>query len=300
MIRVGTDCAGIEAPIQALINLKIPFYHVFSCEKDEYCQESIKANYSPHYIYDDITTRNVKDIPDIDLYVCGFPCQPFSSAGKRRGTREKKGQIFWYCLDVIRIKKPTFFILENVKGLLTIGNGKTFETIIDKLEELGMYDIHYDVLDTKDYGIPQHRERLFIIGIKSELHHPFSFFDIQHKPLRPVHSFIDHSNQESDEIPPYLKRSRLLKRIPKDAAFIDVGFTQNNFPNSNLVSPSLTTCGNLWCVPYKRRATVKEMLRLQHFPTDFNQVVSDRQMKKQIGNSISVNVLEEIFKLLFL
>ena len=90
MIRVGTDCAGIEAPIQALMNIKVPFQHVFSCEVDPHCQESIDANYHPENRYTDMTTRDPASLPDIDLYVCGFPCQSFSSAGNRNGVREQR------------------------------------------------------------------------------------------------------------------------------------------------------------------------------------------------------------------
>ena len=300
MIRIGTDCAGIEAPIQALLKLGIPFEHEFSCEKDEYCQQSIMANYHPKSSYSDMTKRDATELSDIDLYICGFPCQAFSSAGKRRGTREKRGQIFWQCLDVIKAKRPTFFILENVKGLMTIDHGRTFDHIISELEEVGGYDIHYDIMDTKDYGIPQHRERLFIVGIDSSLHHPFSFANIPFRKLPSLYSFVDWSYIEKEAIAPYIKRSGLLKRIPKDSVFIDIGFTQNNFPNSNQYTPSLTTGGNLWCVPLQRHATIEELLRLQGFPKDFKQVVSNSQMKKQIGNSMSVNVLVAIFKQLFL
>jgi DNA (cytosine-5)-methyltransferase 1 len=296
MLRVGTDCAGMEAPIQALIKLNIPFEHSFSCEKDTYCQETIAANYHPKQVYTDMTTRDVSELPAIDLYVCGFPCQSFSSAGKRRGTREKRGQIFWYCLDVIREKRPTYFILENVKGLLTIHSGHTFERIIEELEKIGIYDIHYDVLDTKDYGLPQHRERLFIVGIKKSKKSTFHFTNIPYRTLPNVSDYVDTDSEQEKEIPPYVLRSGLLDRIPKNAVFIDIGFTQNNFPHSDQYTPSLTTGGNLWCVPMQRYATIKELLRLQGFPVRFKQVVSDTQMKKQIGNSMSVNVLVAILK----
>lgn len=112
-LRVGTDCSGIEAPIMALTQLTVPFVHEFSSEIDKHCIASIRANYDPKIIFGDMTKRKLKDI---DLYVCGFPCQPFSDAGKRQGVKDPRGTIFWECLRVIRYKKPTFFILENVKG----------------------------------------------------------------------------------------------------------------------------------------------------------------------------------------
>jgi len=298
-IRVGTDCSGIEAPIQALTHLGIPFRHLFSSDIDPYCRQSILANYEPEILYDDMTKRNVKDLPSIDLYVCGFPCQSFSSAGKRKGMKEKRGQIFWHCLDVIEAKQPSVFILENVKGLLSNDNGKTFDTIIDALEKVcgGKYTIYCDLLDTKSFGIPQHRERLFFIGIKGKT--TFDLSDIREKKMKPIESFIDYSDTTREKIPPYVIRSNVLQRIPKDAVFIDIGFVQNNFPNADQYSPSVTTGGNLWCVPMQRHANVKELLALQHFPTRFKKVVSTTQLKKQIGNSMSVCVLEAIFKGLY-
>jgi DNA (cytosine-5)-methyltransferase 1 len=303
-IRVGTDCSGIEAPIQALKNLGIPFKHVFSSDIDPYCRQSIIANYDPAILYEDMTNRNIVQIPEIDLYVCGFPCQSFSTAGKRKGMKEKRGQIFWHCVDVIEAKQPSVFILENVKGLLTINNGKTFDKIIKTLKEIGngLYTLSFDILDTKDFGVPQHRERLFIVGTKKGSISP-NLSQLKKKKMKKISSFIDYSDTDTQEIPPYINRSNLLKRIPENAVFIDIGFTQNNFPNSDLYSPSVTTGGNLWCVPMQRHATIKELLSLQKFPTKgakrFKQVVSNTQMKKQIGNSMSVCVLESIFEKLY-
>ncbi len=154
-LRVGTDCSGIEAPIQALRQLYIPFKHVFSSDIDKYCIQSIKANYDPEIIFGDkdgpypegdITKRNIQDVPDIDLYVCGFPCQPFSMAGERQGFKDKRGNVFWSCLEVIERKQPKYFILENVKGLLSHNKenkkdkyGNTFKVIWKELLELEKY-----------------------------------------------------------------------------------------------------------------------------------------------------------------
>ena len=182
-LRVGTDCSGIEAPIQALRQLKIPFQHVFSSEIDKYCIQSIKANYHPEILFGDpdgpypngnITQRDINTVPDIDLYVCGFQCQPFSQAGKRKGFEDKRGNVFWSCLEVIKKKQPKYFILENVKGLLSHDRpkdskrgeyGKTWKTIWKEIKKMENYDykIQWKVLNTKDYGIPQNRERIFIV-----------------------------------------------------------------------------------------------------------------------------------------
>ena len=207
MLRVGTDCSGIEAPIQALKQLKIPFRHVFSSEIDKYCIESIKANYKPEIIFGDkegdfpegdIRKRNIKDVPDIDLYVCGFPCQPFSQAGERRGLDDERGNVFFSCLKVIKEKQPKYFILENVKGLVSNDKGRTFRIIIKKLSTLEKYGyiIKYKVLNTRDYGIPQNRERLFIVGTKENFEWP------KKKKMKPLYKFIDFTDKKKEK---YLK-----------------------------------------------------------------------------------------------
>lgn len=93
MLRIGTDCSGIEAPIQALLQLNIPFDHAFTCDKDPYVLKSIKANYHPKKIYTDITKRKHALLPDIDMYICGFPCQPFSLMGNKMGTEDSRSNI---------------------------------------------------------------------------------------------------------------------------------------------------------------------------------------------------------------
>lgn len=295
MIRIGTDCSGIEAPLQALRRMGVPFRHVFSCEKDPHCQESIKANYHPERFDTDMTTRPVRSLPAIDLYVCGFPCQPFSLAGKRQGIHDEhdRGTIFEYCLEVIRTLRPKCFLLENVKGLITIDGGHTFEAILTSLKKL-KYHVTWKVLNTKDYGIPHQRERLYIIGLLSDM--PY------HWPepcrMKSIGSYLDHSDREPQPIPDFMKRAQMIDQLPQNSCFVDIGYPHHNFPNSDLFSPCITAQANLWCVPYQRRATVKECLALQGFPKTFVQVVSDRQLKKQLGNSMSVNVLEAIFSTL--
>lgn len=288
ILRVGTDCSGIEAPIQALKNLGINFKHIFSSETDKYCIESIKANYNPEIIYNDMTNRELKNLPDIDLYVCGFPCQAFSSAGKRKGFKDKRGNIFFECLDVIEYIQPKIFILENVKGLLNHNNGKTWEIIQEELDGISdIYNIYYKVLNTKDYGIPQNRERIFIIGIKIE--NQTKIFNCpEKKKMKNIKTFVDNKNKE------YKKTQRSHKhKIKPNNVFIDFNFLKtNNFVDADKWAPCLNTQNGLWCVQYHRYATCKERLKLQGFPTNFKQVVSDTQFNKQIGNSMSVNVLE--------
>lgn len=295
--NVGTDCSGIEAPIQALKQLKIPHNHVFSSDIDENVIKSINANYNPTHIYNDITKRELTDDP-INLYVCGFPCQTFSTAGTRKGTKDKRGQIFNHCLKVIKTKTPEIFILENVKGLLTINGGKTFKQIIKKLENIKKYKVVWKVLNTKDYGIPQNRERIFIIGIRNDyfssvLKNKFEW--PKKKIMKSLKSFVDKNDKSRQDVPKSMVAT--VKQLPKDSQFINMNF-KNKYQTTNLYSPTLMAVNLLWCVPMSRYANVKECLALQGFPKNFKQVVSNTQMKKQIGNSMSVNVLKELYKVL--
>lgn len=296
ILRVGTDCSGIEAPLQALRQLGIPFTHEFSCEIDKHCQESIKANYYPKKSYEDITKRNVDKLPDIDLYVCGFPCQPFSCAGKRKGFNDSRGNIFWDCLDVIKTKQPKFFILENVKALLWHDKKRTWNVIQKEIENLEFYDCFWKVLNTRHYGIPQNRERVYIVGIRQDTGIEFTWPEPS-KEIQPIQDFIDENANHKDVIRDDVIKSGMLDRIPSDSVFVDFSFKKHSYPNANKYCPSIAADSRLWCVPKHRYATPDERLALQgfgHFEKPDN--VSVRQLNKQIGNSMSVNVLKAIME----
>ena len=182
-MKIGTDFSGIGSPEMALKLLDIEHEQVFACEIDKYARKSFEAIHGkPQTFYDDITKRDHLEIPQLDLYVAGFPCQAFSMAGKRKGFDDVRGTLFFNVAEFIKINQPKCFILENVKGLLSHDSGKTFQTIISLLTDNGGtangqifipyfedglgYHVYYKVLNTKDYGIPQNRERIFIIGFK--------------------------------------------------------------------------------------------------------------------------------------
>lgn len=186
MLKVGTFCSGIGSPEQALKNLNINHSVEFACEIDKFARITYEANHAAKNFYQDLTKLDFNTLPDVDLFVAGFPCQSFSMAGKREGFQDTRGTIFFHILEYLKIKKPDIFILENVKGLLSHDLGNTFEVIIKSLsksvngtellfkdnDSLG-YDIWYQVLNAKDYGIPQNRERIFIIGFKNDFNFKF-------------------------------------------------------------------------------------------------------------------------------
>lgn len=295
-LRVGTDCSGIEAPIVALRQLKVSFVHEFSSEIDRHCVASIRANYDPKILFGDMCQRKLKDVPDIDLYVCGFPCQPFSVAGNREGVRDPRGTIFWECVKLIKYKRPMMFILENVRGLLSIDGGKTFEAMMHELKKIRGYHVEWKVLNTKDYGIPQNRQRVYIVGLLKKHQKNEWKWPTPTKLNQPLETYVDDSDRKQRTI--QQSRNQMLLKIPKDSRFIDISFSHEKYPNSDKICPCLNCGGGLWCVPYHRYANTKEYLCLQGFPTSFKQVVSGPQLKKQIGNSMSVNVVAIILKIL--
>ena len=167
MISIGTDCSGIEAPVQALLQMGIQFKHVWACENDPYAIQSIKANYSPKKLYLDISKRDHSQLPDTDVYVCGFPCQPFSLMGNKNGTSDPRGNIMMHCISVIKNKLPNIFILENVKNFKFIEKGTPYNYLINTLIEIKneneqVYSVYSMILNTKDYGLPQNRERILL------------------------------------------------------------------------------------------------------------------------------------------
>ena len=297
MLRIGTDCSGIEAPIQAIEKIckvyNLEYDHIFSSENCQYAIDCIHENYSPKILYGDIQKRNVKEIPDIDIYISGFPCQPFSRANKFKTKVDPRLNLFENCLDVIIEKEPKIFILENVKTLVTLNEGSYFHEIIKRLEENNKYDIHWKVMNSKDYGIPQSRERLYIVGIlKTATKDIFDF--PKKRKMKNIRSFIDTTETKKMEIKESNKE--LFNNIPPDSVFIDIGFRKSNFVNSNRWAPCITAQPNMWCVPKQRKATVQEYLLLQGFPKTFKQPknISDHQMKIRIGNSMTVDVIEAL------
>lgn len=180
-LKIGTDFSGLGSPEEALKRLGVEHDILFACEKDKYAAASYRANHTAQTFYDDVTTRDNSKTGYTDLYIFGFPCQAFSIAGKQLGFEDMRGTLVFNSADYIRKNKPRIFTGENVKGLIGHDNGRTFRTIIDTLaiSENGAhnmfhkkdclgYHVFYKVLNSKNYGIAQNRERIFIIGFRDE------------------------------------------------------------------------------------------------------------------------------------
>lgn len=289
--------------VLVLKQLGIPFQHKWSCEIDQFARQSILANYEPEILYTDITTRNHSQLPHIDMYVCGFPCQSFSLMGKKKGTCDPRSNIMLHCIKVIQTKLPNLFILENVKNFKFIEKGAPFNYLINSLNNIkdkdneSVYNVYYDIMNTKDYGIPQNRERIFIIGIKKEIQ-----IDEYTKPNKlPLKLLDEFILDKTTYYPTYIPNTIVnkLKKInykPKHICCCDgIGSIMEN------ISPTLTFsgCKYMYHTTYNRYLTSKECLLLQGFPVTFINVIGDVKLCNQIGNSMSVNVLCKIYKLLF-
>lgn len=198
MIDIGTDFSGVGAFEQALIRLDIAHKTIFACDIDKYARQTYVDNYgTPDYFPEDVYDRLIPT-KSLDIYMTSPPCQSFSLAGKRKGEDDKRGTLFYNSHEFIKENKPRYFIFENVKGLLSDHNGKTFRRWLDFLggksvngnpvifphEESVPYHIYHKVLNAKHYGVPQNRERVFIIGIRDDADNTFTFPKKQHLTKR--------------------------------------------------------------------------------------------------------------------
>jgi DNA (cytosine-5)-methyltransferase 1 len=189
MRKVGSDFSGVGAFNQALMRLGVEYKEVFACDMDKYARQTFIHNYGePEYYPENVYKREIpKD--SLDVYMTSPPCQAFSLAGKRLGKDDKRGILFFNSLEFIQFNKPRYFIFENVKGLLSDDNGKTFSEWVNLLggksvnglpvlfpyEESVSYHLYWKVLNAKEHGVPQNRERVFLVGIRDDSDNSFRF-----------------------------------------------------------------------------------------------------------------------------
>jgi len=314
-LTVGTDCSGMEAPLQALMNLGVNFSHKFSCDVDSHARATINANFPPEKMYDDITTRDNESTPSVQLYVAGFPCQPFSSAGLQQGFKDTRGRgkIFFDVARYLEEHTPEIFILENVSGMKRLENGKYFKQIMSALNVLKNpgYNITDAVLDTKEHGVPHSRRRIYIVGIRKDKDKKTFEFP-EALPAEPVDRFLDPLKPEERRLalPPksqgtaranvihHNKELRAAGVNPQKTTYImDVDSSSERSKAVKGRSPCITCSrrSGHWVSTRNRRQTLEEMLRMQAMnPTILKMAVSRAQLGKQIGNAMSVNVLERL------
>lgn len=226
MIEVGSDFSGVGAFDQALRRLDIDYKTRFACDMDLYARETYMANYGePVYYPLDVYDREIPK-RSIDIYMTSPPCQAFSLAGKRKGEDDKRGVLFYNSHEFIQENKPRYFIFENVKGLLSDAKGRTFQIWLDMLggksvngnpvifprEDATPYHIYYKVLNAKHYGVPQNRQRIFIVGIRDDVDNTFHF----PKPFSLVKKLKDALEKQVDD--KYYLSDKMIKSIMTPAS----------------------------------------------------------------------------------
>ncbi len=170
-LKIGSTFSGIGAFEYALNKMKIDHDLIFACDIDKFCKQSYFANFDidENNWFDDIKDIDGKNYKNkVDIITGGTPCQSFSMVGKRKGFEDTRGTLFYDFANLIKDVQPKCFIFENVKGLISHDKGRTFERILEVFQQDLGYDVHYKVLNSKDYGIPQNRERIFVIGFKEK------------------------------------------------------------------------------------------------------------------------------------
>jgi DNA (cytosine-5)-methyltransferase 1 len=291
---------------------------VFASEWDKYARQTYEENFkeiSPELFIGnkynwDINDVDPEEIEDFDILCAGFPCQPFSIAGKREGFNDTRGTLFFNIENIISVKRPKVVLLENVKNLVSHDKGRTFNTIITNLEDKLGYKVYSKVLNSATCAnIPQNRERIFIIGFdpnQVENHADFKF--PENKPLkRTIHSIIDHKRQSSDLY--YKENHKYYPELAKTIVSRDTIYQWRRVyvrENKSFVCPTLTanmgTGGHnvpLVLDDYGiRKLSPKECLAFQGFPENFKlpKNMANSHCYKQAGNSVVVAVIEEIAK----
>ena len=273
---------------------------VFSSEWDKFAQITYQTNFKemPH---GDITKICTGDIPAHDVLLAGFPCQPFSHAGLKKGFDDTRGTLFFDVARIIKDKKPSLALLENVKGFKNHDGGRTFKTIVEVLNEIG-YDVFAKVLNASDFGLPQNRERIYIVCVNRRKikQRDFEFPKPTKKETRVGDILEPHTDRKyvlSNKLWNGHKR-RLKEHRERGNGFGYSLFTPNSIRTSTISARYykdgsevlIATRGN------PRKITPREAARLQGFPESFKIPVSDTQAYKQFGNSVAINVVAAIAK----
>ncbi|MDO4827528.1 MAG: DNA cytosine methyltransferase [Bacteroidia bacterium] len=270
---------------------------VFSSEFDEDACKTYEANFGEHPS-GDITKINAEDIPDFDILLGGFPCQAFSIIGKKEGfANETCGTLFFDIERILRAKHPRAFMLENVRNLTAHDGGNTFKVIREHLEALG-YTVYAKVLNALDYGVPQKRERIIIVGFRDPV--LFSFPEpIPVSERKTLEEILEEDVDRKYYVKDNIRQSR-LDRI-KDKSYPKPYISHENMAGSITPHPysSALRAGasaNYILINDERRPTEREMLRIQGFPDTYKIVVPYGKIRHQCGNSVAVPVISAVAK----
>ena len=286
---------------------------VFSSEFNYHAQGVYELNFG-EVPFGDITKLNTDIVPKHDILCAGFPCQPFSISGKMKGFEDTRGTLIYYVLEIIEKHQPKVVFLENVKHLVYHDNKRTLATIIQHLEELG-YIVSKKVLNASDYGLPQNRERIIIIGHKRK---KFDFSKIRKCPKPPLKAFLDKENEFEYLNEPY---TILVEQKQQDSGLVFAGYRNKTIrkagvrPGTEHLSrvhkqpnriystegvhpalPSQESSGRFWIwhEGEVRKLTIQECYRIMGFPDEFKFLNNKAELYKQIGNSVAIPMIKAV------
>lgn len=267
---------------------------VFSSEWDKFAQKTYEANFS-QIPAGDITKIKASEIPNFDVLLAGFPCQPFSAIGKREGFKNKaQGTMFFEVLRILKYHMPKAFLLENVQGLLTIQHGETFKTIIELLTKAG-YNVQWKLLQASDFGLPQSRRRVIIVGFRSDIDASSFAFPTSNGKTKYVGNILE-DDPEGYSISKHLQKSYLFKKDDGYPLVVD----KNSKCFAKTLNASYHKIQRITGTFVKggetglRLFSELECKRLQGFPDDFKVPVSRTQMYRQFGNSVAIPMIEAV------
>lgn len=301
-IRIGMESQGFECVMSSDINIE--------------CQRTYKENFNELPL-GDITQIDEKEIPDHEILCAGFPCQPFSISGKQKGFEDTRGTLFFEICRIIKEKKPKVIFLENVKHLVHHNQGHTLEVILNKLEDLG-YKVSWKVLNGSDFGVPQNRERIIIIGSKTE---KFDFNKVKTIPRGKLLDFLDVDGNFEYLAPEEYTLLEETKQQPI-SGLIFAGYRNKSIrkvgvrPGTEHLSrvhkqpnriysvhgihptlPSQETSGRYFILTEDnrvRKLTLNECWRIMGFPKNYKKISAVGEQYKQLGNSVCVPMISAV------
>ncbi len=292
-IDLFAGIGGIRLPFEEL-----GYVNVFSSEWDKSACDTYEANYG-HRPDGDITKIPEEDIPEHDILLAGFPCQAFSIMGKQEGFADTRGTMFFEIERILRHHRPPVVFLENVKQLTTHDKGRTFAVIIHRLMALG-YHLKWQVLNALDFGLPQKRERIIIVGFQDE--ECANYFDFSFRKVPYSLASVLESDEEVDAslfASEHIRQKR-MERVKGKRIFYPSIWHENKSGNISILdyACALRTGAsyNYLLVNGYRRPSSRELLRLQGFPDTFKIVVSHQEIRRQTGNSVPVPMIRAVAK----
>ena len=285
---------------------KLPFEIAYALDNDEYCTKIYNENFKHKCIVQDIKTLDIASLPDFDVLIGGFPCQSFSISAQnppRLGYKDERGMLFFEMVKILRERQPRFFIAENVKGLLSANKGKAFPMIIEEFENAG-YKVVHRLLNAEEYGVPQRRQRVVIVGFRDEEDYNRFSYPTPIDSRKTLGDVIDLAADNDDK---WFFSQKAVDGMMAVREKMNKGRIQNldepcNTISSHLANVSVNSTDPVRFVNGRyRRFTPRECARIQSFPDDFVlDSVSEARQYKAIGNAVPPVMMWYVAKQLFL